>query len=491
MSLSASLSTASTSLFVSGERTSVVSRNISNADKAYYTRKSVETVTIPGSGVRSAGVVRAEEPILFRKILTSNSSAATQSARLESIGFLSATINDPELDASPAALFNKALNAMQSFSAQPHSDLAAKAAVRSAHDLANGLNSAAAAVQTVRNDAEAGIQASVDRINSLLDQFATINVQITKGTIANADVTDFLDQRDEILANLSNEVGIRTVLRENNDMAIYTDSGVTLFDRTAREVSFERNSNLSPGIAGNSVYIDGVPVTGANATMPLQSGRLLGLVQARDDVSLAYEAQLDEMARVLITAFAEADQSGGGGPDLPGLFTYTGATGIPPDGVLVSGLASAIRLNPNADPDSGGLATRLRDGGISNPLVTDYVYNTDGTASFTNRIDELIGKMGATYTFDAAAKLTTNSTIADYSAGSAGWLEEARKVADEGYEYQNTLYQRSFESYTRLTGVNLDEELSLMLELERSYQTSSKLISVVDAMFNALIGAIR
>lgn len=490
MSLSTSLSTANSSLYVSGDRTSVVSRNIANADKAYYTRKSVETVTVPGSGVRTSGITRAEEPVLFKKVLGASSTAATQQAVLESLNFLDATINDPELDASPAALFNSMLSAMQNYSAQPHSDLAAKAAVRSARDLANGLNSAAATVRTVRNDADQGIKASVDRINTLLGQFDTLNTQITKGTLSGSDVTDYLDQRDEVLANLSNEVGIRTVARENNDMAIYTDSGVTLFDRSARKVEFDQTVNMSPGVAGNAVYIDGVPVTGATATMPLQSGRLVGLVQARDDISLSYEAQLDEMARVLVSAFAESDQTGGGAPDLPGLFTYAGATGVPPDGVLISGLASAIRVNANVDPDAGGVATRLRDGGISNPSIADYVYNTAGTASFTNRIDELIEKMGATYTYDGAANLTTSATIADYSASSAGWLEEQRKVADESYEYQNTLYQRSFESYTRLTGVNLDEELSLMLELERSYQTSSKLISVVDTMFNALIGAV-
>jgi len=489
MSLTASLSNANSSLYVAGDRTSVVSRNIANADKAYYTRKSVEVITMPGSGVRTSGVTRAEQPVLFRQILSSSSSSAMNGAIVDSLDLLNSTINDVELDSSPAAQINTFLSAMQSYSAQPHSELAANAAVRSARDLANGLNSAAATVQTVRNDADTGIQASVDRVNTLLAQFQGVNDQITKGTLGGTDVTDYLDQRDEILANLSNEVGIRTVMRENNDMAIYTDSGVTLFDRTPRSVLFDRTSNLTPGVPGNAVYIDGVQVTGANATMPLQSGRLVGLVQARDDISLSYEAQIDEVARVLVTAFAESDQVGGG-PDMPGLFTYSGATGIPPDGVLISGLASAIRVNANVDPDQGGLSTRLRDGGISDPLNADYVYNSAGSASYTDRIDELVEKMGASYTYDPAAKLATGGTLLVYSASSASWLQEERKVADSSYQYQSTLFQRSFESFTKLTGVNLDEELSLMLELERSYQTSSKLITTIDAMYSALIGAI-
>ena len=487
MSLTASLSNANSSLFASSERTSLISRNMANADRAYYSRKSVELVTTPGGGVRTAAVVRAEEPVLFRKILTSSSQTAMHGAVVDSLDILNNTINDVELDSSPAAMINKLLGALQSFSAQPHSQLAAEAAVRSARNVATTLNSAASTVQSVRNEADTGIQASVNRVNSLLAQFQGVNEEIVKGTITGKDITGYLDQRDEILANLSNELGIRTVARDNNDMAMYTESGVTLFDRIPRAIEFNRTLNATPGVPGNAVYIDGVQVTGPGATMPLQSGRIVGLAQVRDDISLSYEAQLDEIARVLVTAFAEQDQVGTD-PDMPGLFTYSGATGIPPAGTLISGLAAAIRVNPAVDPDQGGNANLLRDGGING---ADYVYNAGGTASYTDRIDGLIESMGANYAFDPAAKLAAGSTLENYSAISAGWLQEARKVADDNYTYQSTLFQRSFEAFTRITGVNLDEELSLMLEIERTFSTSSKLIGVIDEMYNTLLAAIR
>lgn len=488
MSLSASLSTANSSLFVTGERTSIVSRNIANADRPFYSRKSVSVVTIPGSGVKSSQVVRAEEPVLFRKVLTSSSSAAMHGARYDALNFLNATVNDIELGGSPSAMVNSFANAMQSYSAQPHSLLAAESAVRAARDLADGLNGAAKTIQEVRNESETGIQASVDRINSLLEQFKTTNDSIVKGTISGSDVTDYLDMRDEILANLSNEIGVRTVSRDNNDMAIYTDGGVTLFDRSPRRVEFERTVNLTPGMPGNAVFIDGVPVTGDNATMPLQTGRLVGLVEARDEISLTYQAQLDEMARVLITAFAEADQVGGGGPDQTGLFSWSGSPAVPAAGTLVPGLAGDIRVNPLLDPDLGGNAVLLRDGGING---ANYVYNAANEASFTDRIDGLIGAMTATYAFAPEANLAAGASIGAFADSSAAWLQESRKVADEGYAYQNTLYQRSYESFSNLTGVNLEEELSLMLDLERSFQTSSKLVGVIDTMYNSLLAAIR
>ncbi|MGE0024083.1 MAG: flagellar hook-associated protein FlgK, partial [Hyphomicrobium sp.] len=231
MSLSATLSTANSSLFVSGERTSLVSRNIANADKAFYSRKSVETVTLPGSGVRLSSVTRAEDPVLFRKILTTGSQTATYSASLDALEQLNSTINDTELDASPAAMITKLTDALQSYSAQPHNQLAGEAAVRAARDLATFLNGAATTVQSVRNESDTGIQSSIDRVNSLLGQFQTVNEEIVKGKAMNRDVTDYMDQRDEILANISNEMGVRTVTRGNGDMVIYTDGGVTLFDR--------------------------------------------------------------------------------------------------------------------------------------------------------------------------------------------------------------------------------------------------------------------
>jgi flagellar hook-associated protein 1 len=42
-----------------------------------------------------------------------------------------------------------------------------------------------------------------------------------------------------------------------------------------------------------------------------------------------------------------------------------------------------------------------------------------------------------------------------------------------------------------VTGVSIDEELSLLLDLEQSYKASAKLISTVDAMMASLLEAVR
>ncbi len=95
----------------------------------------------------------------------------------------------------------------------------------------------------------------------------------------------------------------------NGSMSIYTDNGVTLFQDTARTVSFTPTSTYVDGVSGSPVTVDGVPITGSSSLMPIQSGALAGYATLRDTLAPQYQAQLDQIAGGLISAFAESDQT--------------------------------------------------------------------------------------------------------------------------------------------------------------------------------------
>jgi len=224
--------------------------------------------------------------------------------------------------------------------------------------------------------------------------------------------------------------------------------------------------------------------------MEIQSGKLAGLISVRDDVAVTYQSQLDSMAGALISAFAETDQSATPTlPDAAGLFTYSGGPAVPPAGTVVPGLASAIRVNANVDPAQGGDAELLRDGGISDPGNPAYTYNPSNAASYTDRIQELIDNLGATRSFDPSTQLSPSSSLTDYAKNSVSWLEALRQSASSEADYRSTVAQRAAASLSQATGVNLDEEMTNLLNLERTFQASSRLISTVDDMFSTLIQA--
>ncbi|MFZ0851990.1 MAG: flagellar hook-associated protein FlgK [Hyphomicrobiaceae bacterium] len=488
MTLSIGLSTALSGLSVSSEQTSVVSRNVARVGDPSATRKIVNLVTVPGAGVRIASITRASNEALFDKLLSATASASGRTVIAEALAELEQTVQDPELDAAPAALVTKLANALQQYSAAPQDIVRASAAIATASDLTRSLNAATDLVQRVRAQADADMAQSVDRVNSLLAQFSTINAQITQGSQSARDVTDQLDQRDQILASLSEELGIRTVLRADNDMAIFTDGGITLFDRSARSVRFARTASFGPTTAGNAVYVDGVPITGSSGVMLSRSGRLPGLASVRDKVTVTYQNQLDEIARGLVQIFAEADQSPAPTlPDVPGLFTYPGAVSLPASGSVLTGLAGTIMVNANVDPDKAGDPTRLRDGAISgNPA---YLYNTSAATGYADRLLQLSDKLAGSLAFDAAAACEVEATLSKFAASSVAWLEQTRQTTAHEADYQNTLLERSHAAPSKITGVNLDEEMTTLLELERSYQASTRLISAIDGMLKTLLMA--
>jgi flagellar hook-associated protein 1 FlgK len=488
MSLTAALNTAKSSLATSAEQTSILARNVARVGDSTASRKYAEVLTTPGYGVRLASVSRVVDVALFKNVLGATSGEAGQRAIVAALEQLEQTVNDAELDASPAALVQKLADALQQYGSAPESLAHAQSAVGTARNLANALNSATDLTQGVRAQADRDIAGSVETLNTLLSRFEKINTEIIKGTRTGADVTDYLDQRDEILKQVSEEIGIRTVTRANNDMAIYTDSGVTLFDVKPRSVSFQPTAIYGAGTTGNAVYADGVPITGSSATMGVGSGRISGLVKVRDDLAVTYQNQLDEVARGLISAFAESDQSAVPAlPDQAGLFTWGGGPALPAAGVVSPGLAGAIRINAAVDPDQGGDATRLRDGGMNGAA---YLYNSGGVAGYTARIEQLLDKVDAAQVFAPAASLGTAATLKGFASSSAAWLEEGRRTAGDEADYRGTLLERSADALNKVTGVNLDEEMALMLELERTYQASSKLISTIDSMLGTLLASV-
>ncbi|MDZ4792441.1 MAG: flagellar hook-associated protein FlgK [Hyphomicrobiales bacterium] len=487
MSLNIATGVANSSLGANSEQIAVLSRNIARAGEANASRKTVNLVTTGDGGVRAASITRASNQALFVNSLTARSAAASHQAITSSLNQLERTINDPELDASPAALIEKLGSDLQQYATTPGDITVAKSTVLTAKKLAVSLNEATSITQAVRKDADAGIAEAVTRVNELLRQFGKANETIVKGVQSGADVTDALDERDSLLASVSELIGVRPLNRAGGDMALYTDGGVTLFETTARTVQFTATSMFTAGIQGGSVTIDGVPVTGSSAAMPISSGKIYGLTQVRDDYAVSYQRQLDETARALVDIFRETDQSAT--PllaDATGLFTYSGAPAIPGTGTIVNGVAASIAVNPAVDPDLGGSAKLLRDSGVNGAA---YVYNATSASGFSDRLLTLSDALGANRPFDAVAGLETSANVRGFSASSVAWLSEARKTASEDMDYSETMMQRSGEALSSATGVNIDQEMTRMLEVERSYAASAKLIAAIDGMFETLLAA--
>jgi flagellar hook-associated protein 1 FlgK len=240
----------------------------------------------------------------------------------------------------------------------------------------------------------------------------------------------------------------------------------------------------SASTTGATVYVDGVPVTGANAVMPIQSGALAGYAQLRDSIAPTYQAQLDALAGGLINAFAETDLSTNN--KLAGLFTYSGGPTLP-GSAAIPGLAGDIYVNPAVDPAQGGSYSLMRDGGING---ASYVQNTNGAVGFNAVLLADIAAISAPQTFPGGTALATANSVVTYASASASWVNAQYQTSSNDATYQATLLSQASQALSNATGVNIDSQLSMMLEYENSYQASAKLISTINTMFGALLQAV-
>ncbi|MER9947066.1 flagellar hook-associated protein FlgK [Mesorhizobium sp. M0047] len=482
MSLSTALSIAQSALMNTARQTSVVSRNVADASNPDYSRRqAIVTSTAPGA--RSVDIQRVTNDLLFRQNLGALSAWSGQNALFSGMDQLGVAVNGVDNASSPSSAIANLQQALQLYATSPSNQNLGASVIDAAKQVVRSLNEGSKAVQDFRTQTDGQIATAVDDLNSLLSQFQDANTAVMTGTRSGNDVSDALDQRDALLKKISNYVPVSTFSRGDNDMVITTGDGTTLFETIPRTVSFAASAGYTAGAAGNAVYIDNVPISAGAGGNTSASGTLAGLLQLRDGVASTMQSQLDETARGLITAFAETAPSQ---PNKTGLFTWSGAPAVPAAGTLVNGLAASISVNAVMDPSSGGNPTLLRDGGANGAA---YVANTGG-ASYSTLLIAYGDRLDQPMAFDPAAGVSATSSVSDYAANSIGWFEGMRQQASTASDAKEALASRSAEALSNATGVNVDQEMSLLLDLEHTYQASARMMKTVDDMMAALLNAV-
>ncbi|MBN9031020.1 MAG: flagellar hook-associated protein FlgK [Rhizobiales bacterium 63-7] len=473
MSLTSAMNTAQAIFNNTGKQTQTVSKNMANAQNPDYVRRSsVTTTSLYGAQIMST--TRAQNDMLLRQILSSTSQNSAQQALLKGLSDIKSVLGGNDNESAPSAYLGKFQTALHDYANKPNDQILGAAAINAAKDVANSLNTVSKAVQAVRTDADSQIATQVDKLNGLLAQFQVANEAVTRATALGDDPSDGLDVREGLLKQISEIVGVSTMAVENNGQALYTTSGIALFDKTPRKVEFTPRPAYDANTAGNAIKIDGVTLTAGGGSSTSAMGSLQALLQVRDEIAPTFQKQLDEIARALTTSFAEVD---GYGATVAGLFTWSGVSA-----------AASIRVAQNAIDDP----KRLRDGTVNggdgiDPLTGSVSQNSAGNAGYSTLLDKYETGLDANRSFDPAAGLDSNTSIMKFATRSVSWLETYRSGANAAAESKSALLSRTTEAYSSVTSVSLDEEMSLMLDIEQSYKASAKLVNAVDEMLKALL----
>lgn len=481
MTLSAAFNTVQSMFRNNGTVSSVLTVNTANETNEAYSRRTVSTLSTIYGGAETV-IQQAQDFSLLKQALNASSEDSAQKKLYEGLLGISNVYGGNEQSFSPGTYLNNLMKSLSDYAAKPSDSALGDGVIARARDLVNSVRDTSAALQAARAQADADIAGAVTKLNDYLAQFKIANDLAVSQTAAGLPPFDAIDARQKALNGISEIVGVTVMRRPNNDLVLYTSDGTTLFESSARTVTFTQTFTYDATITGNGIKIDGVPVKPGAGGDTTAKGTLGALLQLRDQIAPTMQKQLDEVARGLITTFAETD-----GTNLkPGLFTWATGT-IPNAATVVPNLAALLKVNAAVDPAQGGTSSKLRDGSINGATFNQ---NTGNNASFSTVLNKYITALSTPINFDPTTQLHPSASLVSFTNGSIGWLEEIRSSALSAKENKAAAKTQSVNAYSNATGVNLDEQTALLMELENAQRTTAKILNAIDDMLKSLLNAV-
>jgi flagellar hook-associated protein 1 FlgK len=323
MGLTTALSSALSGLRATQVVIGVVATNVANAETPGYTRKtlSLETALAGGSGigVRVANVNRELDIYVQRQLRTELAGANYIDIIAKVRQQIDQMYGEPGAASALDTILNGFTNSLQALAADPQSASTRQAVLNAAQVMAQKLNSLSGDVTLMRNQAESGIGDAVDRVNSLLKTIENVQTQIIALSSQDVELGALLDQRDQAINELAALIDIQVTPNGQSSISIFTNSGVSLFDMQASQLTFNEKplSAQSEWSADESLSGTGtIKLVAPNgytvdliADKSIRSGRIAGLIELRDDVLVKAQAQLDEIASALAKSLSSREVS--------------------------------------------------------------------------------------------------------------------------------------------------------------------------------------
>src|SRR4051812_23459471 len=230
MGLSQALNTAMSGLRATQASLALVSSNVANAETPGYVKKTINQVAgltgDYGSTVLINGVNRQLDAYLQSQVRTETSGASYAAVRSNYLSNLQTVYGNPDESGTIENAFNNLMTALQGLSTSPDSQSARIGVVNAAQSMAQQLNATSAGIQSLRANAETGINESIVSANFALKQIAAINNQLQASGQTDAATAALLDQRDQYIDQVSELMDVRVVTNNLNQVTLFTNSGV-------------------------------------------------------------------------------------------------------------------------------------------------------------------------------------------------------------------------------------------------------------------------
>lgn len=378
------------------------------------------------------------------------------------------------------------------------------------------------------------ILSEVAHVNSLAQRLDELNHQIKSIVFQGREPNDLWDEQARLLQELSAAADVSVLPQDNGSVQVHLH-GTFLVDEAGPHLL---ETVVRPG---DPLRLVDVAWADTGEALGIRSGRLLGLLDARDVVVADFRSRLDALADGVVSQ-VNALHSQGLGLDgarqiigsTPFLGTLASNTSVDINGQTVTLSAgdnvAAIAAAINAAEVATGVhasinASRLvlAPSSVNGQTVRITADPSHVMLTLGVRNNFLQGTTAATIDLSTAVKTDLN-TIAASVGGAPGDNSNALAIAglrdaltmvgntvslggfhqllvtDLGSQSaaaqahvlnQNSVIDQLTALEQNTSGVSLDEEAVNLMTMQKSYEMSAKLISTVDEMLDTLLNMVR
>jgi len=450
----------------------VTSENIANVNTPGYSRQRVLFETAPptthngfplGTGVRVQTVERYYDSLLQKQLVNAGTSSGYDSQKLEVLQQVEPVFNEIAQDGLGAAM-NDFYSSWQDLSINPSGTAERQSVLAKAQIMVDQFHYVSRSITdaiTIQNES---LAPQVGEINKTLSDIAQLNGYIKNTELVSGNANEMRDQRDYLIRQLAENMQVSFV--ENSDGTTdinYTDGSggpyALVAGTQAGSLSLAANAVALPD--GSTRY--DLELTDASGAVPTTlaptTGKLGATVVMRDTVLQGYLDDIDALANQVVTDLnlLHNDTTNGGTNSTYDLNGDAGADFFDPAGVT----AAAISLDANVlgQPDHIAAAQAAFTGDNQNALAIARLNSANG---YSLTYDALIAQVGLD-------------------------VQSSQTVVTQGEAFMKQLTTlRDSQS-----GVSLDEELANLIQYQRSYQASAKLVTTATEMMDVVLAMMR
>lgn len=449
---------------------STAGHNIANKSTEGYSRQRVDMVTNEpvgegklriGMGARAGLVTRTNNSFLERQLEREGNSLGYLDSRSEMLGRVEQVYNE-QVNKGLNHSLGQFFNSFRELSNNPES-LATRTQVKeSAMGLANDFKKVHEQLSQIQDDGDFRITTKVAEINQLTREISNINEKIQSVELGGVPANDERDRREVLLKQLGEKINIRYAeSKKDGQLTITAGNTAVLVSGQSQRDLIAMPSPAREGKGEGAVDIFYKSTDNSNpirVTEQMTGGEMGGILEVRDKVVGSLKDGMDEVAYQLATEVNRAHAQG---------FDRAGRTGN-------------VLFEQPLDSADASFRMKVSDGVLND--VGRIAAAAEPGAAGDNRMANILSGLEYKQVMDGGT-----ATFNDFYASLVGRVGIEAQRANSAHEAQKDVVGQLKNLRESISGVSLDEETTKMIEFQKAFDASARLVKTADEMLDTVL----